>query len=182
MPAITVEPQETLARIFKRKTKELAKAAELEPVDFLRRLEPVDSGLSLYRVDRMPLLEAVRIVARAEHLHYGVSFSRASVLLDHGYAFTNRVDNHPFHTCARCPTCERQESPIYCTPSDGVCPFTMDLTANEAVRKLFRVVIPAMRQPELLARLAIQEEVNNVFGLFISDPIESMVLASTQDE
>jgi len=152
MARIVVEPHEQLARIFKRKRKEDHKN-QLLPQDFVRRIEGErpDSGISLFRVDKMRLSEAINIVARTDYLHYGVAVSRAELLLTLGLDFTNREDNHPWHACMRCDYCDYAESPALCLATQAECPFlSLMLEQNERVRAVFKVEVPAMLRHELL--------------------------------
>ena len=173
MPVIEVDPNERLVKIFKRKISELKNFAnELVAADFVRRNNPaknqIDSGLSLFRVgyERITLPVVAKILAKVDYLHYGVARIQASTLLERDFSFTNRSDNHPWHTCARCPHCSLDEVPTYCNPSEGDCPFTVNLQANEKVRELFKVAMPATIQPEFLKILAVQETVEEIFEKF----------------
>ena len=154
MAVVQLEPRDKIIRFFKRFPN--AKILDtLLPLDFRRRPQKAESGLSVYLYDRCDLTRWFDI---APNIYlYGISvatisdFINSTVVDLNGLNFTSRENDNVGHYSLRCSNCNLDEF-NECKPKLGTCPFVLNpppVDTNKIIRQAFKVKFSAVPKEQL---------------------------------
>lgn len=112
-----IKPTEMLLRVFQRVVGDEDQAAVLLPEDFVRR-RGVESGISLWRLSHISMIEAIGKLKGKKMK--GAAVCRAALLTKQGLTLITPADGA--HVSLYCKMCNRKPSPDCAPTSNSNCP------------------------------------------------------------